>query len=134
MKNQTKRYEGLIREVFLELYGEYDDGNPHHADEMVEMLDYFETDERLPGLYAADRADWIKARAAQWREHRDPAAHAGLVREMEAEYYAALQANPGWKRPTLFDYLVERGIVEDDIWDYSPQIGYDAGKPEPDWL
>ncbi|MEJ2556406.1 MAG: hypothetical protein P8186_09290 [Anaerolineae bacterium] len=59
---------------------------------------------------------------------------ADLIRELDLQYYSAIEANPNWEPPSFFDYLVEQGITEDEIWRYSPQIGYDAGKPKPDWL
>lgn len=57
-----------------------------------------------------------------------------LIQQLETEYYAAIAANPDWDALCLFDYLTQRGIKGDDIWQYSPQIGYDANQPEPDWL
>jgi hypothetical protein len=66
--NQGKRYDRLLKEIFIEVHGEYDEGDPSHADEIAEMSDYFSTEE-LPHLYAPDRGDWIKAHAAQWVEH-----------------------------------------------------------------
>jgi len=57
-----------------------------------------------------------------------------LIRNLEHEYHATIAANPDWKAPTLFDYLVGKGVDADDIWEYSAQIGYDAGVTEPDWL
>lgn len=56
-----------------------------------------------------------------------------LIRALELEYHGIIAANPDWET-SLFDFLVSRGMDSDDIWEYSPQIGYDANKPEPDWL
>ena len=57
-----------------------------------------------------------------------------LIHNLEADYYATITANPDWKAPTLFDYLVSRGVDADDIWKYSPNIGWWAGKTDPEWL
>jgi hypothetical protein len=57
-----------------------------------------------------------------------------LIQLLIFEYHSIIAANPNWDAPSLFDYLTQKGISEDDIWQYSPQIGYDADKPEPAWL
>ena len=57
-----------------------------------------------------------------------------LIHNLETDYYATIAANPDWKAPALFDYLISKGVDADDIWEYSAQIGWDAGVEEPDWL
>lgn len=58
-----------------------------------------------------------------------------ILRNLEHEYYSILAANPNWDM-TLWDYLIsnEIGITANDIWEYSPEIGWAAAQPEPEWL
>ena len=56
-----------------------------------------------------------------------------LIRNLEHEYYSIQAANPSWELG-LWAFLIGRGVDPDDIWGYSPQIGYDAGQEEPEWL
>ncbi|NIV31712.1 MAG: hypothetical protein GWN58_20175 [Anaerolineae bacterium] len=56
-----------------------------------------------------------------------------IMQQLEFEYHSIKAANPEWKQ-SLWDFLIKRGCSPDDIWEYSPQIGWDAGQPEPDWL
>lgn len=56
-----------------------------------------------------------------------------LIRNLEREYHGIQAANPDWET-TLWDFLISRKVDPDDIWEYSPEIGWDAGQPEPDWL
>lgn len=62
----------------------------------------------------------------------EPEVH-NLIKNLEFEYHATAAANPNWEK-TLWDFLIERGIAPDDIWEYSPQIGWDAEQEEPSWL
>ena len=57
-----------------------------------------------------------------------------LIRNLESQYHGMVAANLSGDAPTLFDYLIRMGIDPNDIWEYSPQIGRDAGQEEPDWL
>ena len=56
-----------------------------------------------------------------------------LIDNLDFEYYAIGAANPDWKM-NEWDFLISRGVSPDDIWEYSPEIGWDAGQPAPDWL
>ena len=56
-----------------------------------------------------------------------------LIRNLEFEYHGIRAANPDWDK-SLWDFLIERGVEPDDIWGYSPQIGWDAEQKEPDRL
>ena len=56
-----------------------------------------------------------------------------LIRQLEFEYYAIQAANPDWEA-SLYDFLKQRGIADDDIADYSPAILEEVGQPLPDWL
>lgn len=56
-----------------------------------------------------------------------------LIRNLEFEYHSIQAANPDWNMG-IWDFLIERGIEPDDIWTYSPQIGWDADQKEPEWL
>jgi hypothetical protein len=56
-----------------------------------------------------------------------------LIRNLEFEYFSICAANPNWSMP-LWDFLILRGVTPSDIWEYSPQIGWDAGQKQPDWL
>ena len=53
--------------------------------------------------------------------------------ELELEYHAICNANPDYDE-SLWDFLRGRGNEPDDIWEYSPEVGRDAGQKEPDWL
>lgn len=56
-----------------------------------------------------------------------------IMRQLELEYYAIKAAAPEWQK-SLWEFLRSRRCSSDDIWTYSPQIGYDAGQPEPEWV
>jgi hypothetical protein len=56
-----------------------------------------------------------------------------LIRSLAQEYHGIQAANPDWEM-TLWDFLISRKVEPDDIWEHSPEIGRDAGQPEPDWL
>jgi len=55
-----------------------------------------------------------------------------VMQQLEFEWHATKAGTPGWQ-VSLWDFLRSRGCSPDDIWEYSPQIGYDAGQPEPEW-
>jgi hypothetical protein len=53
---------------------------------------------------------------------------------LEREFYATKAANPDWDQ-SLWDFLIEaEGVSADDIWGFSPIIGWEAGQDEPAWL
>ena len=56
-----------------------------------------------------------------------------LVQQLVFEYDARCILNPKWGK-SLWSFLVERGVKPDDIWEYSPSIGWNAGQDEPNWL
>ena len=56
-----------------------------------------------------------------------------VIRNLEHQYHSARAANPDWQQ-SLWSWLIAHNISPDDIWEYSPQIGYDADQPEPEWL
>lgn len=68
-----------------------------------------------------------------YREERNNMMPQDLIRNLELEYHGLKKTNPNWEM-TLWDFLISRKVHPDDIWGYSPQIGYDADQPEPDWL
>lgn len=55
------------------------------------------------------------------------------MQNLEQWYWAIYAANPDmtW---TLWEFLIDKGCSPDDIWTYSPQIGYDSNQPEPEWI
>lgn len=57
----------------------------------------------------------------------------GLIRNLIFEYHSIHAAKTGWIK-SLWGFLCDRGIDTDDIWIYSPSIGYEANQTEPDWL
>lgn len=66
--NQSKGYERLIKRVFVQAYGGYDDDNPNNLEELVTMLAYWSF-EKLPLLYDPDIEIWIQERAEEWLKH-----------------------------------------------------------------
>ena len=56
-----------------------------------------------------------------------------IIQQLEFVYHARKAANPEWQQ-LLWDFLINCGCEPDDIWEYSPQIGRDAKRAEPDWL
>jgi hypothetical protein len=56
-----------------------------------------------------------------------------LISNLEFEYRSIQAANPEWDI-SLWDFLIDRGVAPDEIWGYSPQIGWDAEQEQPDWL
>lgn len=50
-----------------------------------------------------------------------------LIRRLEFEYWGIQAANPDWNM-TLYDFLQSRGVADEDIQDYSPEIGEESGK------
>lgn len=55
-----------------------------------------------------------------------------LVECLELEYYSSLAANPHWDK-TLVEFLQERGVSDDDIWEHCPGAAEDADLPIPEW-
>ena len=56
-----------------------------------------------------------------------------LIALLEGAYYSIVAANPDYET-TLWHYLRGADIAPDDIWEYSPEIGWNANQSEPDWL
>lgn len=56
-----------------------------------------------------------------------------LINALKFEYHSIQAANPNWDK-SLWDFLVERKVEPDVIWEHCPDAGWDAGKPEPEWL
>lgn len=56
-----------------------------------------------------------------------------IMRQLEFEHHAIQAASPD-RQTSLWNFLRSRGATPDDIWEYSPQTGYDAGQPEPEWV
>ncbi len=57
----------------------------------------------------------------------------GQMQNLEHEYYSIYAANPALKM-TLWEFFIDKGCSPDDIWSYSPQIGYQAEQLEPEWM
>jgi lipocalin len=58
---------------------------------------------------------------------------ANLIRNLEHEYCAILEANPDWNK-TLAQFLLGQGMSKDDIWEHLFEIALNEGWDEPDWL
>ena len=56
-----------------------------------------------------------------------------LISLLEGSYYSIIAARPDYD-VSLWYFLRGADVSADDIWEYNPQIGYDAGQTEPDWL
>lgn len=59
-----------------------------------------------------------------------------LIRNLILQYYSILTTNPTWSKG-LYDYLKERGITDDEMWEHCPSVARDGGPEEmkePDWL
>ena len=44
-----------------------------------------------------------------------------LIRNLEFEYWAICAANPDWDK-SLYDFLLDRNVTAQDIWEYSPGV------------
>lgn len=58
---------------------------------------------------------------------------ADLIRALEREYHGIAAANPDWKK-TLAQFLEERGLSRDEIWEHRRHAAEDENWPIPDWL
>lgn len=56
-----------------------------------------------------------------------------LVESLILEWSSVVAADPE-NALDCWDFLRSKGVSENDIWEFSPQIGWDAAQPEPDWL
>lgn len=56
-----------------------------------------------------------------------------IMQQLEFQYHATRAADPDYEG-MLWDFCRAWGCTADDIWEYSPQIGYDAGQSEPEWM
>jgi len=56
-----------------------------------------------------------------------------LFRHLSIEYWGIREANPDWDK-SLAQFLIDRGMSQDDIWSADPETAYNENWPEPDWL
>ena len=54
------------------------------------------------------------------------------IAELEFEYYA--EENGEFSTRELGKVLLQRGVTENALWRYSPEIARAAGLEEPEWL
>lgn len=56
-----------------------------------------------------------------------------LLNQLGWEYYGIQANNPSWNK-TLVEFLQERGVSDDDIWESYPEEAEEAELPVPEWL